>query len=283
MKTSPPRIASPSHTTLVAKACQTIATAEEFPDLNTLAQMAGLSRFHFHRIFKNITGVTPKAYAAAQRADRLRKALPKGNSVTESIYEAGFNSSGRFYEKSSQMLGMHPKVFRRGGAGESIRFAVGECSLGSILVASSAIGICAILLGSDPQELVHDLQDHFPKAQLLGGDRKFESTIARVIGFVDAPQLGLDLPLDLRGTAFQQRVWNALQKIPAGSTTNYRDIARLIGSPKAVRAVAGACAANALAVAIPCHRVLRTDGSLSGYRWGVERKQALLQKEQRTS
>lgn len=283
MKTSSPKTRSHAHAPLVTRACQTIAAAEAFPDLDTLARAAGLSRFHFHRIFKQITGLTPKAYSVAQRAERLRKALPKGNSVTEAIYESGFNSSGRFYAKSAQILGMHPKAFRKGGTGESIRFAVGECSLGSILVASSAKGVCAILLGNDPNALVQNLQDRFPKAQLLGGDRKFESTVARVIGFVETPQLGLDLPLDLRGTAFQQRVWNALRKIPVGTTTNYRDIARLIGSPKAVRAVAGACAANALAVAIPCHRVLRTDGSLSGYRWGAERKQALLEREQPAS
>lgn len=272
-----------THTALVAKACQNIATAEELPDLDTLAQTAGLSRFHFHRVFKQITGLTPKAYALAHRAERLRKTLPKRHTVTEAIYEAGFNSNSRFYAKSSQMLGMRPKVFSKGGAGETLRFAVGECSLGSILVASSDKGVCAILLGDDPNELAQNLQDRFPKAQLMGGDRPFERTVAQVIGFVEAPGLGLELPLDLRGTAFQQRVWNALRKIPVGSTTNYSDIARRIGSPKAVRAVAGACAANALAVAIPCHRVLRTDGSLSGYRWGVERKQALLQKEQTTS
>lgn len=274
---------SKAHATLIAQACRTIAMSEEIPDLDTMATAAGLSRFHFHRLFKQITGLTPKAYALAHRAERLRKTLPKRHTVTEAIYEAGFHSNSRFYAKSSQMLGMHPKAFRQGGAGESLRFAVGVCSLGSILVAASEKGVCAILLGSDPNELVQNLQDRFPKAQLIGDDKKFEKTVAQVIGFVEAPGLGLDLPLDLRGTVFQQRVWHALRKIPAGTTTNYRDIARRIGSPKAMRAVAGACAANALAVAIPCHRVLRTDGSLSGYRWGVERKQALLRKEQTTS
>ncbi len=272
-----------AHVTLVAKACQTITTSEETSDLDALATAAGLSRYHFHRMFKQITGVTPKAYAMAHRAERARQTLPKRQTVTAAIYDAGFNSNGRFYAKSSQMLGMQPKVFRKGGTGERIRFAVGECSLGSILVASTEKGVCAILLGDDPNTLVQNLQDRFPKAQLLGGERNFESTVAQVIGFVEAPGLGLDLPLDLRGTAFQQRVWQALQKIPAGSTISYGDLAQRIGSPKAVRAVAGACAANALAVAIPCHRVLRSDGSLSGYRWGVERKQALLQKERTTS
>src|SRR5690606_35057672 len=198
---------------------------------------------------------------------------------TEAIYRAGFNSNGRFYAESSSMLGMKPKHFKRGGAGAVIRFAVGECTLGSILVAASEKGVCAILLGDNPDALLKDLQDRFPKAQLIGGDKQFERVIAAVIGFVDAPRLGLELPLDVRGTAFQRRVWKALQKIPAGSTATYSEIAQRIGFPKAIRAVAGACAANAIAVAIPCHRVLRLDGSLSGYRWGVERKQALLKKE----
>lgn len=269
-----------SHADIIAKACQSIATSEELLNLDTLAQAAGMSRFHFHRVFKQITGLTPKTYSLAHRAERLRKALPECNTVTEAIYEAGFNSNGRFYAQSSQILGMKAKRFRKGGIGETLHFAVGECSLGSILVAASAKGVCAILLGADPHKLTEDLQDRFPQAQLIGGDRKFEHLVAQVVGLVECPQQGLNLPLDIRGTAFQQRVWQALRDIPSGSTTNYRDIASRIGSPKAVRAVAGACAANALAVVIPCHRVVRTDGSLSGYRWGVERKQALLQKEQ---
>ena len=177
------------------------------------------------------------------------------------------------------MLGMTAKNFRKGGTGEAIRFAVGECSLGSILVAASEKGVCAISLGDNPNKLGKDLQDRFPKAQLIGGDKHFERVVAKVVGFVEAPKLDLDLPLDVRGTAFQRRVWKALREIPAGSTASYTRIAERIGSPKAVRAVAGACAGNAIAVAIPCHRVLHTDGNLSGYRWGVERKRALLQKE----
>lgn len=263
----------------VTAACRTIETAEELPSLEVLAKAAGMSRFHFHRVFTKIAGLTPKAYAVAHRAERMRKMLPKRNTVTEAIYEAGFNSNGRFYANSSQMLGMAPRNFREGGTGTAIRFAVGECSLGSILVAASEKGVCAILLGDDPNELAKDLQDRFPKAQLIGRDKDFERVVAQVIGFVEAPKLGLDLPLDVRGTAFQRRVWKALREIRAGSTTSYTDIAERIGSPKAVRAVAGACAANAIAVAIPCHRVLRTDGSLSGYRWGVKRKRSLLDLE----
>jgi AraC family transcriptional regulator of adaptative response/methylated-DNA-[protein]-cysteine methyltransferase len=199
--------------------------------------------------------------------------------VTDAIYDAGYNSNSRFYETSNQVLGMTPSSYRAGGSQTEIRFAVGECSLGSILVAQSDRGICAILLGDDPDSLVREVQDQFPKANLIGGDAGFERLVAKVVGFVEAPALGLDLPLDVRGTAFQQRVWQSLRKIPVGSTASYTDIARLIGSPKSVRAVAQACGANALAVAIPCHRVVRNDGALSGYRWGVERKRALLEKE----
>ncbi len=265
----------------VEKACRAIEMAEEMPSLDALAESAGMSRFHFHRVFKSITGLTPNAYAAARRAERVRKELPQSETVTEAIYGAGFNSSGRFYAKSSEVLGMTPKRFRSGGSGASIRFAVGECSLGAIVVAATDKGVCAILLGDDPKELVEDLQDRFPGARLIGGDKDFEHWVAKVVGFVEAPALGLDLPLDVRGTAFQQRVWQALRKIPAGSTATYSEIAKRLGAPKSVRAVAQACASNAIAVAIPCHRVVRTDGSLSGYRWGVERKRALLERETR--
>jgi AraC family transcriptional regulator of adaptative response/methylated-DNA-[protein]-cysteine methyltransferase len=234
---------------------------------------------HFHRLFKAATGLAPKKYASAQRANLVRKSLNKCDTVTEAIYDAGYNSNSRFYETSNHVLGMTPSNYRAGGAQTDIRFAVGKCSLGSILVAQSDRGICAIFLGDDPDSLVRGLQDQFPKANLIGGDAGFEGLVAKVIGFVEAPALGLDLPLDVRGTAFQQRVWQSLRKIPAGSTASYTEVARLIGSPNSVRAVAQACGANALAVAIPCHRVVRNDGALSGYRWGVERKRALLEKE----
>ena len=263
----------------VAAACRLIEAAETPPALADLAQAAGLSPHHFHRLFKATTGVTPADYARAHRADRVRAALPASGSVTEAIYDAGFNAPSRFYETSNRMLGMTPGDYRAGGAGAEIRFAVGDCSLGAVLVAASAKGVCAILLGDDPDALVRDLQDRFPRADLVGGDAGFEATVARVVGFVEQPALGLDLPLDVRGAAFQQRVWRALVDIPPGSTASYADVARAIGAPKAARAVAGACAANALAVAIPCHRVVRSDGGLSGYRWGVERKRALLRRE----
>jgi AraC family transcriptional regulator, regulatory protein of adaptative response / methylated-DNA-[protein]-cysteine methyltransferase len=263
----------------VARICRLIEQAEEVPPLAQLARAAGLSPGYFHRVFKAVTGVTPKEYAAAHRAGKVRDELGRSSTVTKAIQDAGFNSHGRFYEKSGEMLGMTPTDYRAGGANTAIRFAVGECSLGSILVAKSAKGVCAILIGGDPAVLVRDLQDRFPRAQLIGGDAGFEKLVARVVGLIEAPGLGLDLPLDVRGTAFQQRVWAALRKIPTGTTVTYTDIARKIGAPKAVRAVAGACAANSLAVAIPCHRVVRSDGALSGYRWGIERKRALIDRE----
>lgn len=264
---------------VVTEACRMIEAAETVPRLDDLARRAGVSPYHFHRLFKQVTGLTPKAYGEAQRAHRIREELGSGNTVTEAIYQAGYAAPSRFYEKSDRMLGMSPSRFRAGGSGAEIRFAVGECSLGAILVAASERGICAISLGDDPEELVRALQDRFANAQLHGGDPAFEQLVARVVGFVETPALGLDLPLDVRGTVFQQRVWQALQAIPAGTTMSYTEIAQRIGVPKAVRAVAGACAANMLAVAIPCHRVVRRDGDLSGYRWGIERKRALLLRE----
>lgn len=263
----------------ITEACRLIETSEEAPALAELARHVGVSTWHFHRLFKAATGLTPKAYADARRASRLRTGLAQASTVTAALHEAGYSSSGRFYAEADAVLGMTPAAYRAGGADTDIRFAVGECTLGAILVAESGRGICAILLGDEPETLVHDLQDRFPQARLIGDDDSFAERVARVIGFVEAPALGLDLPLDVRGTAFQQRVWQALRAIPAGQTASYADIAEHIGSPRAVRAVAGACAANTLAVAIPCHRVVRSDGALSGYRWGVERKRALLTRE----
>lgn len=262
-----------------AAACRFIEASEDIPNLAALANGVGVSPYHFHRMFKQITGLTPRAYAVAHRAKRVRVELGRRASVTDAIAEAGFNSSSRFYEKSDGFLGMSPTRYRAGGASTDIRFAIGQCSLGALMIAQSERGICAILLGDDPDALARDLQDLFPNANLIGGDASFENLVAQVVGFVEAPAQGLDLPLDIRGTAFQQRVWQALRDIPAGATASYADIARRIGSAKSVRAVAGACAANAIAVAIPCHRVVRNDGGLSGYRWGVERKRALLDRE----
>ncbi|MQA40442.1 bifunctional DNA-binding transcriptional regulator/O6-methylguanine-DNA methyltransferase Ada [Rugamonas aquatica] len=266
---------------VVAQACRLIdeADAETALDLDSLATAVGVSRFHFHRMFKAVTGITPKAYANAQRARRMQAGLAQQATVTDAMYAAGFNSSGRFYAQSPAVLGMTPTAFRAGGRGAQIRFAIGACSLGAILVASTEQGICAILMDDDPDVLVRDLQDRFPKAELIGAEPEFEQVVSRVVGLVERPEIGLDLPLDVRGTAFQQRVWQVLREIPAGRTVSYAELAQLVGSPNGARAVAGACAANALAVAIPCHRVVRNDGSISGYRWGVDRKAALLDRE----
>jgi len=263
----------------VAKVCRLIETSETMPKLAELARYAELSAFHFHRIFKLITGLTPKEYASAHRSQALRQSLDAKMKVTGAIYEAGYGSNSRFYASSTKTLGMKPLEYIKGGANTEIHFALAECLLGSILVATSDKGVCAISIGHDPEALLRELQDRFPRSDLIGGDAAFESLVAKVVGFIEAPKIGLELPLDIQGTAFQQRVWQALREIPCGETATYSDIANKIGMPKAVRAVASACAANTLAVAIPCHRVIRQDGSLSGYRWGIERKKALLEIE----
>jgi AraC family transcriptional regulator, regulatory protein of adaptative response / methylated-DNA-[protein]-cysteine methyltransferase len=265
---------------IVAKACKLIDETGGALSLAQVAESVELSPHYFHRLFKKATGLTPKAYAVAGRSARLREGLASAATVTEAFHEAGYGSNGRFYEASTGVLGMSPTHYRSGGDQEVLTFAVGQCSLGAILVASSVKGVAAILLGDDPQTLVRDLEDRFPRARLVGGDAAYEQLVARVVGLVEAPAHGLDLPLDVRGTAFQQRVWMALREIPPGKTQTYSGIAEKIGSPRSVRAVAGACAANAHAVAIPCHRVVRHDGGLSGYRWGVERKRELIDREQ---
>ncbi len=269
------------HAAKVTDACRLIDSSPGALALEQLAAHAGMSVFHFHRVFKAIMGLTPREYAAAGRGERVRQELTRTGTVTAAIYQSGYNSNSRFYEDARQVLGMTPTSYRAGGADADIRFAIGACSLGSILVARSEQGVCAILLGDDPETMVRDLQDRFPRATLIGGDEEFERMVSQVVGLIEAPGLGLDLPMDLRGTAFQQRVWRALQEIPAGSTASYTEIAARLGTPKSVRAVAQACAANPLAVAVPCHRVVRSDGALSGYRWGVERKRTLLQREAR--
>ena len=266
---------------IVTKACRLIDEAVEPPSLTQLAESVELSPHYFHRLFKKATGLTPKAYAAACRSARLRQGLASAATVTEAFHRAGFGSNGRFYEASTAVLGMSPTHFRSGGAEEVLTFAIGQCSLGAILVASSAKGVAAILLGDDPQALLRDLEDRFPRARLVGGDTAYEQWMARVVGMVEAPASALDLPLDVRGTAFQQRVWQALREIPPGRTETYSSIAAKLGAPRSARAVAGACAANAHAVAIPCHRVVRHDGGPSGYRWGVERKRELIDREAR--
>ncbi len=267
----------------IAAACRAIDGAEVAPTLDELAADAGMSRFHFHRVFRAHTGLTPRRYAEARRARRVLEALGLARTVTGAVQEAGFSSHGRFYDVASEALGMSPGAYRAGGEGLTLRYAVGECGLGSVLVAASDRGVCAILLGDDAGSLVKDLGDRFPKAHLVGDDPEFGRTLAAVIALVEVPGVGLGLPLDVRGTAFQRRVWEALRAIPAGATASYAEVARGIGSPGSARAVAGACAANPLAVAIPCHRVVRGDGSLSGYRWGSQRKAELLKRERESS
>lgn len=267
------------HAELVARLCRLIERSEKAPSLAELAAAASLSRFHLHRIFVAATGVTPREYAVTHRRRKLSASLRTGSRVTDAIYDAGYGSNSRFYAESTAALGMTPTRFRAGGTATTIRFALAECSLGSILVAATDHGVCAILLGDDPELLLRDLQDRFPKAELLGGDKSFDGVVAQAIALVEAPGKGHRLPLDVRGTAFQQRVWKQLQAIPAGRTASYADVAKKLRSPRSTRAVAQACSANPVAVAIPCHRVVRKDGGLSGYRWGIERKRELLRRE----
>jgi len=270
---------------LIARACRSIereiAAGDSPPTLMELAVAAKLSRYHFHRLFKAEAGVMPRDYAAAKRAERLRSDLSGAPSVTSAIYDAGFNASSRFYQQADSLIGMTPRAYRQGGKDVEFRFALGRCSFGALLVAMSAKGVCAILLGDKPAALDRDLRTRFPRARLVAGDQSFMRVVAKVVAFVEASARQFALPLDVRGTAFQQRVWRALQDIPPGETASYAEIAKRIGQSKAARAVGGACGANAVAVAIPCHRAVTSDGSLAGYRWGVARKRALLEKEGR--
>ena len=268
------------HQQAVTQACRLIEDAENAPSLDELAAAVGMSPYHFHRIFKTQTGLTPRAYAQAHRARRLRRQLDDPRTrITDAIYEAGYGAQSRFYEESQALLGMPASAFRKAGQGATIRFAIAQCSLGALLVAESERGICAISLGDDPELLLRELQDRFKAAELIGADPGFNQRVAQVVALVETPSAGLALPMDIRGTAFQQRVWEILRSIPAGQTATYTEIAQRMGQPRAVRAVARACATNTLAVAIPCHRVVRQDGDLAGYRWGLDRKRSLLERE----
>jgi AraC family transcriptional regulator, regulatory protein of adaptative response / methylated-DNA-[protein]-cysteine methyltransferase len=267
---------------LVAATCRIIESSATVPTLDELAAATGVSRFHLQRVFTERTGVSPRAYAERLRAERVADRLAAGAPVSDAAYDAGFGSVGRLSAAAPARLGMTPSRFRAGGAGETVHVAVAETSLGAVLVAVTGRGVCAIELGDDPDELLATFQQRFHAADVRAGDDAFERTVALVVGLVEHPAVPVDpeaLPLDVRGTAFQERVWQALRAVPAGTTTTYTEVAEAIGAPTSVRAVAGACAANHLAIAVPCHRVVRTDGGLSGYRWGVERKQALLERE----
>ena len=273
--------ARPRESVLVEAACRRIESADAPPPLAALAQEAGLSAAHFQRLFRAATGLSPHAYGAAMRANNARAALENAETrVTDAIYDAGFGSNGRFYAAADATFGMRPAQYRAGGAGAgAIRFALGETTLGHVLVAASARGVCRVALGDDPDALLQDLQNRFPHAELAGGDPEFEALVAQVIGLVEQPAKQVDLPVDLRGTAFQHRVWQALRRIPAGATVTYAALAAEMGAAGAMRAVGRACGANPVAVVIPCHRVVRTDGTASGYAWGLERKAELLARE----
>lgn len=264
---------------LVAEACRLIDAGDSSPTVAALAHALGVSEGHFHRTFRAHTGMTPRAYMLERRAQLVREGLKPGRTITSTFYDAGYGSSGRFYAVCSRALGMAPADYRAGGRRETLHFAVGQTSLGAILVASSDKGVAAILLGNDPAALLTDLQDRFPNANFVGGDERYEDTVAKVVGMVEAPGLGLDLPLDVRGTAFQRRVWTALREVPPGQTISYEELARRIGSRKGGKAVASACASNPLAVTIPCHRVTKSDGSAFRYTWGIDRKCELLRRE----
>jgi AraC family transcriptional regulator of adaptative response/methylated-DNA-[protein]-cysteine methyltransferase len=268
----------PHHDAVIA-ACRRIENEDPVPPLAALAAPSGLSPHHFHRVFRAVAGINPGQYAASVRAARLRRGLTPARSVTEALYDAGFGAASRFYAQADAMLGMPPRRWRQGGRGETIRFAVGTCGLGEILVAASTHGICAVDLGDDADALMRNFQDRFAQAELIPGDAAFGQIVARVVALVEAGSDAADLPLDIRGTAFQHRVWTALRAIPPAARTSYAELAARIGTPKSVRAVASACAANRIAVLIPCHRVVRGDGALSGYRWGVDRKRTLLERE----
>jgi len=268
------------YTALVADACRLIARSERAPSLRALAVGGGLSTHHFHRVFSAVTGLTPRAYAEAHRASRTRAALTTSDTVTAAIYEAGFASSGRFYEKIPAALGMTPSDFRARGQNVDIEYDVSPCALGVVLVARTAKGICAVMLGDSRESLVADLTRRFSKARFLEAESSFRETLAAVVQLIEVPTLPFSLPLDLHGTIFQQRVWRALRDITPGTTITYGELAARIGAPSSVRAVARACGANPVAVVVPCHRVVGKDGALTGYRWGLERKEALLTGEQ---
>ena len=271
--------AASRHVAAIEKACALLRKSDTTPTLAELADAAGISRFHFHRVFKQIIGATPRDYARTHRLGRFADKLDRGQPLTEAIYASGFGSSSRAYEAAPSGLGMTPGARRHGGIGQTIRFVTVETPIGWALVAATERGICMTALADDRESLVGALRQRFPAAEMVAEDAGLKDWADRIVRFITAPDQNLDLPLDIQGTAFQARVWRALQKIPLGKTASYTEIAAALGQPKAVRAVAQACAANKLALLVPCHRIVRRDGDLAGYRWGVERKRALLAAE----
>jgi AraC family transcriptional regulator of adaptative response/methylated-DNA-[protein]-cysteine methyltransferase len=267
------------HIAAVERACALLRSSEKLPSLAELAEAAAISRFHFHRVFKQVTGATPRDYSRTHRLGALAQRLDAGEDVAQAIYGSGFGSSSRAYEAAPAALGMTPAARRKRGAGETIRFVTVATPLGWALVAATDRGVCLTALGDDRERLAMMVRDRFPAAKIIADDPGLRNWAERIVRFITAPSHTLDLPLDIRGTAFQARVWRALQKIPLGRTATYSEIAQALGQPTAVRAVARACAANDLALVVPCHRVIREDGDLAGYRWGIERKRALLDRE----
>jgi AraC family transcriptional regulator of adaptative response/methylated-DNA-[protein]-cysteine methyltransferase len=266
---------------VVRDASAFIESSEEMPSLDVLAKRSGYSRFHFLRMFRDHTGLTPRGYAEGVRARRLHSALADGGRVADAVAEAGFGSESRVYEKTGTLLGMTPGAARRGGAGERIRTAFADCPFGRLLVGATDKGVCFIGFAEPDDALMADLRKRFPRATVTVDDPTLAGTVRAVLDFLHEPKQALDLPLDLRGTAFQQRVWRTLCGIPAGETRSYAQLAAMAGNPKAVRAVARSCATNPVALAVPCHRVVGSDGGLTGYRWGIERKKTLLEREGR--
>lgn len=269
-------------TAVIEAACAQIEASETIPSLNALAARSGYSRFHFLRMFRDVAGVTPRRYAEAVRACRLRAALGSGERVADAVADAGFGSESRVYGDTGRLLGMTPGAARRGGAGESIRIAFADCPFGRLLVAATEAGVCFIGFAEPDQALLDDLRRRFPQATVVPGGAGMTALVQAVVAFIEQPRGGLDLPLDLRGTLFQIRVWAALRQIPAGETRSYAELAQAVGNPRAVRAVARSCAANPVSLAVPCHRVIGSDGSLTGYRWGVPCKRELLKRERLT-
>jgi AraC family transcriptional regulator of adaptative response/methylated-DNA-[protein]-cysteine methyltransferase len=264
---------------ILALVRERLETADAPVSLAELAETAQWSPYHLHRLFKKHVGMTPREYAAALRLQRVGSELRDGASVTQAIYGAGYSSSSRFYEAGSGALGVTPRAMRKGGAGVSMRSVIRRCSLGKVLIAATSRGVCLIAFGDTKAELDAALRERFPEAELQPSDAQLAQLADRVVAMIDGSELAPDLPLDLVGTAFQQRVWRALREIPAGETRSYSEIAKRVGSPAAVRAVGSACGKNPVAVVVPCHRVVRGDGELGGYRWGLDRKRALLERE----
>ena len=261
---------------VVADACGFIERAETMPSLETLAARSGYSRFHFLRLFRDHTGLTPRSYAEGVRARRLHVALATGARVVDAVNDAGFGSESRVYENTGRLLGMTPGAARRGGAGETIRYTLAECPFGRLLVGATDKGVCFLGFAEPDDALLGDLAARFPKALLVADDVALAQSVRAVLAFLQEPAEALDLPLDLRGTAFQLRVWQTLRQIPPGETRTYAELAGMVGNPRAIRAVARSCATNPVSLAVPCHRVIGSDGGLTGYRWGVPRKRALL-------